>query len=303
MAQDRPLLGILLMLGFCVLAPVGDSIAKYLGDSIPLLQLLLVRFGFQALLLVPLVLALRARLAVSARVLWLTFVRTILHIIGIGAMFTSLRFLPLADAVAIAFVMPFIMLLLGKTFLNEEVGARRLSACLVGFIGTLLVVQPSFADVGAPALLPLLVAVVFSLFMLVTRQIAKEVDPIALQGLSGGMALPVLALLWLLWPFDRASIAAIVVPTGFEVGLLLLIGMVGTLAHLLMTWSLRFAPSATLAPMQYLEIPFATLIGWVVFRDLPNGLAAVGILITVGAGLYIIYREHRTSRLAAPPAV
>jgi len=303
MAQDRPLLGILLMLGFCVLAPVGDSIAKYLGDSIPLLQLLLVRFGFQALLLVPLFLALRARLAVSARVLWLTFVRTILHIIGIGAMFTSLRYLPLADAVAIAFVMPFIMLLLGKTFLNEEVGARRLSACLVGFIGTLLVVQPSFADVGAPALLPLLVAVVFSLFMLVTRQIAKEVDPIALQGLSGGMALPVLALLWLLWPFDRASIAAIVVPTAFEVGLLLLIGLVGTLAHLLMTWSLRFAPSATLAPMQYLEIPFATLIGWVVFRDLPNGLAAVGILITVGAGLYIIYREHRTSRLAAPPAV
>ena len=65
-------------------------------------------------------------------------------------MFLSLRFLPLADAVAIAFVMPFIMLLLGKFVLDEEVGSRRLIACVVGFIGTLLVMQPSFAEVGWP---------------------------------------------------------------------------------------------------------------------------------------------------------
>jgi hypothetical protein len=70
-------------------------------------------------------------------------------------MFASLRYLPLADAVAIAFVMPFIMLLLGWFYLGEEVGPRRFGACIVGFIGTLMVVQPSFAEVGWPALLPL----------------------------------------------------------------------------------------------------------------------------------------------------
>jgi drug/metabolite transporter (DMT)-like permease len=74
---------------------------------------------------------------------------------GIALMFASLRYLPLADAVAIAFVMPFIMLLLGWFYLGEEVGPRRLGACAVGFIGTLMVVQPSFAEVGWPALLPL----------------------------------------------------------------------------------------------------------------------------------------------------
>ena len=63
-----------------------------------------------------------------------------------------------------------------------------------------------------------------------------------------------------------------------------------------MTWSLRFAPSATLAPMQYLEIPIATIIGFLVFTDLPNGLAAVGIAITIAAGVYIILRERATSR-------
>ena len=71
--------------------------------------------------------------------------RAILHIAGLWLMFASLRFLPLADAVAIALVMPFIMLILGRYVLDEHVGARRLAACVVGFIGTLMVVQPSFA--------------------------------------------------------------------------------------------------------------------------------------------------------------
>ncbi len=151
MGADRPFLGILLMLGFCILAPLGDSIAKILGGTIPLLQLLLVRFGMQAALLP---FTWRAATIADARILRLTLWRTLLHIVGIGAMFTALRFLPLADAIAIAFVMPFIMLLLGKYVLGEVVGARRLAACVVGFVGTLMVVQPSFAAVGSPALLP-----------------------------------------------------------------------------------------------------------------------------------------------------
>jgi drug/metabolite transporter (DMT)-like permease len=68
-----------------------------------------------------------------------------------------------------------------------------------------------------------------------------------------------------------------------------------------MTWSLRFAPSATLAPIQYLEIPFATLIGYLVFGDLPNGVAALGIAVTIGAGLYVLHRERRASAAPALP--
>jgi len=152
---DRPALGILLMLGFCLLAPMGDALAKKLGETIPVGQLVLVRFGVQALILVPLVIATGRSFRMTRRVLRLTALRTVLHIIGIGFMFTALRYMPLADTVAIAFVMPFIMLLLGKFVLEEEVGARRLIACIVGFVGTLCVIQPSFAAVGAPALLPL----------------------------------------------------------------------------------------------------------------------------------------------------
>ncbi|MCE8525878.1 DMT family transporter [Ruegeria pomeroyi] len=299
MTADRPLLGIVLMLGFCVLAPMGDALAKLLGGTMPTMQLLLVRFAIQAVVLIPLVQATGRPWQLRGRLLRLTALRTALHITGIWAMFTALRYLPLADAIAIAFVMPFIMLLLGKYVLGEEVGPRRLGACIVGFVGTLLVIQPSFAEVGLPALLPLLVAVVFALFMLVTRQLAKDTDPIALQAVSGVMASLVLAPVMLLGHLSGVEALTFVAPSGETIWLLLSIGLLGTAAHLLMTWSLRYAPSATLAPMQYLEIPVATAIGWLIFRDLPNGLAALGILITMAAGLYVILREQATARSAA----
>lgn len=302
MDQDRPLLGIMLMLGFCIVAPMGDSLAKVIGQSLSLGQLLWCRFLVQVLVLIPLVWLTGRHWKMRGRVLRLTFIRTLLHIAGIGGMFTALRYLPLADAVAIAFVMPFIMLLLGKFVLGEEVGSRRLIACAVGFCGTMLVVQPSFANVGWPALWPLFVAVTFALFMLVTRQIAKETDPVGLQAVSGGMAVAIMSpLLWLF--SDDVAGLAMRMPDGREAVLLVGIGLFGTLGHLMMTWSLRFAPSATLAPMQYLEIPFATAIGYVVFRDLPNGLATVGIMITIAAGLYVVLREHSVARrqMRVPP--
>ena len=299
-APDRPLLAIALMLGFCVLAPTGDAIAKLLGDTVPLLQLLLVRFGGQALLLAVHPEGSRAILR-SSRLLRLTAVRAALHVTGLGLLFLALRFLPLADAIAIVFVMPFVTLALGHLFFGETVGRRRTLACGVGFAGTLLVVQPSFAAVGWPALLPLCVAVVFALFMLMTRRIAKEVDAVALQGVSGTLAVLTLGLLWL--ALVASGRAGAVWPGGTDLTLLALMATIGTAGHLVLTWSLRHAPASTLAPMQYLEIPFATALGFAIFGDWPNALAQAGIAITVGAGLAVIWLERRARPQAEAPPV
>ncbi|MDG3040860.1 DMT family transporter [Roseicyclus marinus] len=306
---DRPLLGIVLMLGFCVLIPFSDALAKLLGGIFPLVQLIVIRFAAQAGLLLPVALARGAVIFPSVRVVRLAALRALLQIGGIGMMFSALRFLPLADAVAIAFVMPFIMLVLGHYVLKEEVGPRRMAACAVGFVGTLMVVQPSFAAVGWPALLPLGVAVIFALFMLVTRQIAKDIDPIALQGLGGILGLPLLLPLLFLPEFGGTPplIGWVAPPDAGALWLLVALGLTGTFGHLLMTWSLRFAPAATLAPMQYLEIPVAALVGLAIFGEFPNGLALAGIGVTIASGLYIVFRERNLSRAArvttpAPPA-
>ena len=91
----------------------------------------------------------------------------------------------------------------------------------------------------------------------------------------------------------------LIVPDSAQAQTLLMVGVFGTLAHLGMSYAVRYAPSATLAPMQYVELPVATVIGWAMFGELPNGLAAVGIMITIIAGLAVILFEHRAIARAA----
>ena len=293
MVADRPLLGILFIMGFCVFAPLGDAAAK------SLLVLLLARYLVQGLLPLPLILFTGRRLRMSSQVARVVVLRSAVNIAGSAAMYAALRYLPLADALAIAFVYPFIMLLLGWGFLGEQVGVRRLIACTVGFIGTLLIIQPSFAAVGLPALLPLLVAFLFASVVLLTRRIAKDYDPISLQSASGLTSALILIVIWgLATGWDIADLQ-LIVPDSDQVSVLLLVGVFGTLAHLGMSYAVRYAPSTTLAPMQYVELPVATVIGWAMFGELPNGLAAVGIMITIIAGLAVILFEHRAISRAA----
>ncbi len=292
------MLGIALMLGFCALIPLGDAVAKILSTRIPVGQIVLARFAAQGLILAPVALMLGISLRLPSRVMPKVILRTLLQMAGITAMFMALRYLPLADAVAIAFVMPFIMLLLGKYVLKEEVGLRRLLACVVGFAGTLLVIQPSFAEVGLNALWPLAVAVIFSVFMMVTRTLARDTDPIAIQAFSGGIACLLMAGFFALGYGFSIEELNTTLPATPELKLLALAGVLGTMAHLLMTWSLRYAPTSTLASMQYLEIPVAVFVGWLVFSELPNSIAACGIALTVAAGLYAVLRERQVNRAA-----
>ena len=302
------MLGIFLMLAFCLLAPLADAVAKLLGERFDVGQLVLIRFAAQAAIFSAIALALGRFEWPVGRVRRLVIWRTGLHIIGTGTMFVALTFLPLADTIAIAYVMPFLVLLLGYLFLGEAVGPHRIAACIVGFVGTLMVIQPSFAAVGWPALLPLVVAVDFAAFTLVTRAVAKDIDPVALQAASGIMAVAILAPAMLILSPLGVPGAGVTAPMAGDWGLLVLMGLLAPIGHLFFAVALRIAPSATLAPMQYLEIPVAAVLGWLIFREFPNGLALTGIVVTVAAGLYVVLRERRLSRVApttprgVPPA-
>ena len=296
MTDDRPLIGIALMAAFCALAPMADAIAKILTQSLPVSQIVLIRFAAQFLIFLPIVIWRGRSIYLPPKPLALLALRTVFHIIGISAMFLALKYMPMAEAVAIAFVEPFLLLLLGWFFLKEHVGPHRILACIIGFIGAMLVIQPSFAIVGPVALLPLVVAVSFAFYILITRMVVIGADVITLQTISGGMALAILVPLHLITSYIAPGFVGMSIPTPDLWPLLAGLVCLGTFAQFIMVWSLRFAPSATLAPVQYLEIPFATAIGWALFRDLPNGLAAIGILITIGAGLYIVMRERTISK-------
>ena len=110
----------------------------------------------------------------------------------------AVKVMPIADALAIVFVEPFVILLIGRLVLGEQVGPRRLAACAVGFAGSLIVIQPSFVQFGPVALFPLGTAVTFALYMLVTRRLSRDLHPVPMQlhtaVVAAILCLPVLAL-------------------------------------------------------------------------------------------------------------
>jgi drug/metabolite transporter (DMT)-like permease len=305
-STDRILAGVALMIGFCVTAPLLDVAAKLAADSVPVGQVTAARFVVQCVLMAPFVLIMGLSFRV-ARDQWLALAaRAALLMISTFCFIAAIAVMPLADALAIAFVSPFVVLLVGKYYLGEDVGPRRVGAAIVGFLGVLLVIQPSFAAFGAVALLPLGTAVGFAFYILVTRGLSRRVHPVTLQFHTGliasVMCLPVL----LLAEGSGSAMLDPVRPEGVAWLWLFGVGFFAAVSHMMMTYALSMAPSATLAPMQYLELPVATLLGYLVFGDFPNVLTLAGIAIIIAAGLYMIHRERVTARRlmterAAPP--
>jgi drug/metabolite transporter (DMT)-like permease len=305
-STDRILAGVALMLGFCVTAPLLDVAAKLASSNVPVGQITAARFIVQCALMAPFVWVMGLSLRV-ARGQWLALLfRAVFLLVSTFCFIAAIRVMPLADALAIVFVAPFIVLLVGKFYLGEDVGPRRVGAAIVGFVGVLFVIQPSFAAFGTVALFPLGTAVGFASYILVTRGLSRRMHPVALQFHTGLIASLLCLPVMILAQGTGAEQFDPVWPTGVAWLWLLGVGFFATLSHMMMTYALSLAPSATLAPLQYLELPVATLLGYLVFSDFPNPLTLTGIAIIIGAGLYMIHRERVTARQliterAAPP--
>ena len=161
MSKDRTLFGILLMVGFSLIAPLMDSFAKLIGDAVAVGQIAATRFAVQSALLLPLAVFMGWLHRPGGPEVGLHLARALLLMVATAFFFTAVRYMPIADAIAIFFVEPFILTLLGGWLLGEQVGPRRYIACAVGFGGALLIIQPSFQELGAVAFLPLVTAPLF----------------------------------------------------------------------------------------------------------------------------------------------
>lgn len=296
MSQDRILPGVLLMLAFCTLAPLLDVSAKLASATIPVGQIVVARFAVQGALMLPFVWAMGLTLRLSPRMAGLVALRAVFLIVSTYCFVAAISVMPVADALAIAFVEPFVLLLLGKLLFGDEVGPRRIWASAVGFGGALLVIQPSLAAFGLVALFPLGTAFFFAFYMLVTRQMSRDMHPVAMQAhtsIAGLlMCLPLMALA------EAFAIPTLdpVMPQGLAWLWLFGVGFWAATSHICMTYALKFAPSATLAPLHYLEIVAAVGFSYWVFGDFPDAITWTGIAIIVASGMYIIHRERLGAR-------
>lgn len=297
-AAVNSLRGPLLMVAFCITAPLLDACSKLATDMIPVGQIVTARFVFQGLCMLPIILAMRLDWRAGRGDLALLLLRAACLIISTYCFVAAVQFMPIADAIAIVFVMPFILMFLGKFIFGNPVGPRRIAASVVGFVGALFVIQPSLANYGMVALFPIGCALSFSFYEVATQAMSNRVHPVTMQlhtSLAGAaICLPIM------WAFNGSGIIELdpVIPDRLNWLWLFGVGFWAAVSHLCMTVAMKYAPAVTLAPLHYLELPMAVLLGYLIFGDFPNALTWVGIIIIVGSGLYIIHRERLTGNQA-----
>ncbi|PWV95272.1 EamA domain-containing membrane protein RarD [Hoeflea marina] len=287
--------GLVLMLLAVTISPIIDIFSKLAIATISPVEITAARFLLQAAFGLPVLVWRRIPLALSWSNTRSNALRGAIICISMVCFVATLRVMAVADAIAIFFVEPIILTVLSSVFLKETIGWRRYTACAVGFCGALLIIQPSFEEVGAIALLPIVSAFAIAVFILLTRMRAGSENAWAMQVQSGlwGLLLCVL----MLWAGHDSGLElfAVAVPDGVTLLYLLGVGISASVSGMLGVYAYRAAPASVLAPLQYLEIVSATVVAWFVFGDFPNALKWLGIAIVVGSGLFIIWRERRFS--------
>jgi len=296
-------LGLFLMVLSVLISPIIDIFAKLAVTSVPATEITFVRLLFQMTVLGPICLLRGTLFDVTWRKMGLHATRGLLMAITMITFVTPLAVMEVADAIAIFFVEPIILTILGSIVLKETIGWRRYTACGVGFFGSLLVIQPSLQEVGPIALLPVVSAFSLALFFMLTRLVAQKEDPWSMQfyaGLWGGLFSGVLLL-----DGNSAGIPFLTPVMPDMTNTLYIAGaaVAATIAGVLGVYAYRSAPASTLAPLQYLEIVSATILGWWVFGHLPDAIKWLGIAIIIASGLYVIWRERQLNKLATTPPV
>lgn len=260
----------------------GEGFVKHLSRDYDVAQIVWGRFTFHAVLF----LAIFARAGIVRQMRTarpgLQLTRSVLLLTATALFFTALRHLPLADAAAINFVAPLLVTAFAIPVLGERVGPRRWIAILVGFAGVLVIIRPGLGAMHWAAVLPLGTAVCYAFYQLLTRIAARSDD--ARTSLFWTSAVGVAATS-LIAPFswtapDAAGWAAMAA-TGFVFGL----------GHYLLIRALEVAPASVLAPFIYIQLVWATLIGYAVFGEFPDLWTIGGGAVVIASGLYVWRRE------------
>jgi drug/metabolite transporter (DMT)-like permease len=197
----------------------------------------------------------------------------------------ALRFLPLADATAINYSTPTVVVILAVAFLREKMTRPRIAFIVAGIVGMALIVRPGAAIFHGAALLAMGAAACYAVFQILTRKLAGEDSRVLLMypALVGALlltfALPTLTLPdQLPWR---------------DIALLIVGGAIGTAGHFLFILAFQRAPASGLTPFTYMQLVWGTLVGWIVFDDFPDRLTLIGMGIIGGSGLLLTWHERR----------
>lgn len=289
----------------------NDMAIKFLSGGYALHQIVLLRslIGMAVLLFLFLPFA-GGFSALKTKRLGLHIVRGLCVAFANIAFFLGLSALPLAEGVAIFFVSPMLITIFSVIFLGEHVGPRRWAAIGIGFLGVLVVLRPGTEVFQYAALLPIAAAFGYAGLHMLTRYIGRTESTLALSfyiqvtfiaiGLGMGLFFheglplqdpsPAMAFLFHPWEWPNARDWMIIGAVGTSVAF----------AGFFISQAYRVAEAAVVAPFEYLAMPLAVIWGIVVFDEWPDVIALIGIVMILGAGLFIIWRENAVADAETP---
>ncbi|MGA7481674.1 MAG: DMT family transporter, partial [Bradyrhizobium sp.] len=213
-------------------------------------------------------------------------------LLGSSLLFISgLRFLPIAEASATSFVSPLFVTALSIFFLSEKVGLRRWLATAVGLLGVLIVLRPGTSAFHPAAFFPVVSAFAWACTLILTRKMSGQERTVVTMTYSSIVGFAVLcALVPVVW----------VTPTWHDILLGLIIGVASTAGQWIVVLAFRYADASVLAPFSYIQLLWVTLLGFVIFGEVPDVWTVVGAAFIVASGLYTAHRERvRHSKLVA----
>jgi drug/metabolite transporter (DMT)-like permease len=278
----------ILMMCFAVLSFAAmNTFTKELRPELPVIVIIWGRYFFH-LLLIFIMFPRRIPTLLDCSDKLLQIVRSVLVLLATACMFFALGYMPLADAVAITFVAPLLIVALSAVLLKEVVGPRRWGAVIVGFIGVMVIIRPGAGTFQIAALLPLTAALFYAIFQIITRIISHRSDPLNMlfyTAVTGAVVMTAIV------PFSWQT------PSYDQWLMLVAIGLLGGLGHYALIRAYERSETSLVAPFAYTEIIWATLLGFMVFGDFPDIYTFLGTVIIITSGVYILQRERKMRSL------
>jgi drug/metabolite transporter (DMT)-like permease len=272
-----------MILASTVFLGVSDVTAKYLSATLPSIEITWIRFVVFALIMIPGMVPGSPVYALRSDRPRFQVMRGV-TLLGSSLLFiTGLRYLPIAEASATGFVSPLFVTALSIIFLGERVGLRRWVSTAVGLFGVLVILRPGTSAFHAAAFFPVVSALSWASTLIMTRMMSGRDPAITTMTYSSIVGISILTLLV---PFVWVA------PSWHDLLLGLLIGVASTLGQWIVVLAFRYADASVLAPFQYTQLLWVSILGFLVFGELPDVWTVVGAVFIVASGLYTAHRER-----------
>jgi drug/metabolite transporter (DMT)-like permease len=278
--------GVPFMLLAMIVFAGNDALAKHLSGLFAVAQILAIRSAAGLIMVAPRLHRYGWYRTFVVPRLGLHVLRLLLIVAEVALFYAAVRYMPLAQCLTIYQAMPVFATALAMFVLGERVRWRRWTAIIAGFIGVILVLDPSTEGIGWPALMAFAGTVLYAGVNVLTR-LLRDAGP---ETLIGWHAAGTFVITGAVAPF-------VWVPIGVaDFALAVVLGLTATFGHMLLNRALSLSPTSVVMPFHYTMIVWALILGWMFWNEVPDLQMLTGATIIVASGLYILYREHRLAQ-------